>query len=179
MGKHIFVPYLIDIVGLVIQSLMYAGRTFWGGPANCKSTASERRRCAAMLQPKIIPEKTDLRRLDWTRVRGFSGASGSFLKASEVRDGRRIYYKLSDGSDGGTQPASHSRNRSRTPIPEAGCGPHAVVSGQSVRFQPGTFQRSLRDGLAPVKRLERPSAGARSDSLIVCSRSGREQTRFR
>ena len=49
------------------------GPDFWGEPANCRPTTSERRRCAAMLQPKIIPEKTDLRHLDWTRVRGFSG----------------------------------------------------------------------------------------------------------
>ena len=43
----------------------------------------------------IINELQDLRYLSWSRIRRSSGTAGSFLKAYEVSDGRKIYYKLS------------------------------------------------------------------------------------
>ena len=45
---------------------------------------------------QIIREIQDLTYLDWTRTRHSSGTAGSFLKAYEVRRGRRYYYKLSN-----------------------------------------------------------------------------------
>jgi len=39
---------------------------------------------------------TDLRRLEWTKIRKTSGTAGSFLKSFEEKNGKKIYYKLSD-----------------------------------------------------------------------------------
>lgn len=44
----------------------------------------------------IIQELTDLRRLDWSKIRRSPGTGGSFLKAREVKRGRQYYYKLSE-----------------------------------------------------------------------------------
>ena len=45
---------------------------------------------------KIVKEIQDLTYLRWTRTRHSSGTAGSFLKAYEVRKGRKFYYKLSN-----------------------------------------------------------------------------------
>ncbi len=45
---------------------------------------------------KIISEIQDLTYLDWTRIRNSSGTAGSFLKACTEKNGRKIYYKLSN-----------------------------------------------------------------------------------
>ena len=44
----------------------------------------------------LITELQDLRHLKWDRNRFSSGTAGSYLKSYEVRDGRKIYYKLSN-----------------------------------------------------------------------------------
>lgn len=43
----------------------------------------------------IICEKRDFTYLQWNRVRSSSGTAGSFLKATEIQNGKKIYYKLS------------------------------------------------------------------------------------
>ena len=45
---------------------------------------------------KVISDLCDLRYLSWTKIRRSSGTAGSFLKAQEIRNGVRYYYKLSD-----------------------------------------------------------------------------------
>ena len=45
---------------------------------------------------QVIPEITDFRRLDWSKVRHSSGTAGSFLKSREIIRGVKWYYKLSD-----------------------------------------------------------------------------------
>jgi len=44
----------------------------------------------------LINEKKDFRYLQWDRVRSSSGTAGSFLKATEFKADRKIYYKLSN-----------------------------------------------------------------------------------
>ena len=44
----------------------------------------------------IIKEVQDLRYLKWSKMRSSSGTVGTFLKSYEVKNGRKIYYKLSD-----------------------------------------------------------------------------------
>lgn len=44
----------------------------------------------------VYRDMVDLRHLEWTKIRHSSGTAGSFLKAYELRDGIRYYYKLSD-----------------------------------------------------------------------------------
>jgi len=44
----------------------------------------------------IITELKDLRHLKWTYIRHSSGSAGSFLKAYEIIDGVKTYYKLSN-----------------------------------------------------------------------------------
>lgn len=41
-------------------------------------------------------EKKDYTYLQWAKARSSSGTAGSFLKATEVKDGKKIYYKLSN-----------------------------------------------------------------------------------
>lgn len=41
-------------------------------------------------------EKKDYTYLQWAKVRSSSGTAGSFLKATEVKNGKKIYYKLSN-----------------------------------------------------------------------------------
>ncbi len=41
-------------------------------------------------------EKKDYTYLQWSKVRSSSGTAGSFLKATEIKGGKKIYYKLSD-----------------------------------------------------------------------------------
>lgn len=41
-------------------------------------------------------EKKDYTYLQWSKVRSSSGTAGSFLKATEIKSGKKIYYKLSD-----------------------------------------------------------------------------------
>jgi len=48
-----------------------------------------------MLRPDVVKEVQDLRYLKWTRARESSGTAGSYLKSFEIRDGKKIYYKLS------------------------------------------------------------------------------------
>ena len=48
------------------------------------------------MKEDVIREITDLRRLDWSKIRRSSGTGGSFLKAREVRRGKQYFYKLSD-----------------------------------------------------------------------------------
>ena len=48
-----------------------------------------------MLQSDVINELQDMRYLTWSRSRKSSGTAGSYLKAYEVRNGKKIYYKLS------------------------------------------------------------------------------------
>ena len=43
----------------------------------------------------IITELQDMRYLNWSKIRKSSGSAGSFLKAYEVADGKKTYYKLS------------------------------------------------------------------------------------
>ena len=43
----------------------------------------------------IVTEIQDMRYLSWSKIRRSSGSAGSFLKAFEVKDGKKIYYKLS------------------------------------------------------------------------------------
>lgn len=52
----------------------------------------------------MITDIQDLRYLSWSRIRASSGTAGSFLKAYEMIDGRKVYYKLSsfDPSEGVT-----------------------------------------------------------------------------
>ncbi|MCR4787404.1 MAG: hypothetical protein K5888_02355 [Lachnospiraceae bacterium] len=44
----------------------------------------------------IIRNVTDLKYLKWSKTRSSSGTAGTFLKSYEVKNGRKIYYKLSD-----------------------------------------------------------------------------------
>ena len=48
-----------------------------------------------MLSPDVINELTDLRYLTWSHARYSSGTAGSYLKAYEIRNGKKLYYKLS------------------------------------------------------------------------------------
>ena len=48
-----------------------------------------------MLKPDVINGLQDMRYLKWSNVRKSSGTAGSYLKAYEVKNGRKIYYKLS------------------------------------------------------------------------------------
>ena len=48
-----------------------------------------------MINHDFIKEKQDLTYLEWDKARESSGTSGSFLKAYELVDGKKIYYKLS------------------------------------------------------------------------------------
>ena len=48
-----------------------------------------------MSDSKIIHELQDMRYLEWSRIRKSSGTAGSYLKAYEEREGKKIYYKLS------------------------------------------------------------------------------------
>ena len=48
-----------------------------------------------MLKPQIVTELQDMRHLEWSRIRKSSGSAGSYLKAYELVDGRKVYYKLS------------------------------------------------------------------------------------
>lgn len=41
-------------------------------------------------------EKKDYTYLQWAKARSSSGTAGSFLKATEVKNGKKIYYKLSN-----------------------------------------------------------------------------------
>ena len=43
----------------------------------------------------LYSELKDFRYLDWTRIRSSSGTAGSYLKAYEIIQGRKMYYKLS------------------------------------------------------------------------------------
>lgn len=43
----------------------------------------------------IVTELQDMRYLSWSKIRRSSGSAGSFLKAFEVTEGKKIYYKLS------------------------------------------------------------------------------------
>ena len=45
---------------------------------------------------QIINKLTDLRYLEWTRIRHSSGTGGSFLKSMEKSRGHKYYYKLSN-----------------------------------------------------------------------------------
>ena len=47
------------------------------------------------MDDKIILKKTDMTHLIWSKYRHSSGTAGSFLKAYEEVDGKKIYYKLS------------------------------------------------------------------------------------
>lgn len=44
----------------------------------------------------IIREVKDLRYLKWSKTRSSSGTAGTFLKSYEIKNGKKIYYKLSD-----------------------------------------------------------------------------------
>ncbi|MCR4998912.1 MAG: hypothetical protein K6A05_03625 [Lachnospiraceae bacterium] len=48
------------------------------------------------METRVIREKQDLTYLKWSNVRNSSGTAGTFLKSEEVRDGKKIYYKLSN-----------------------------------------------------------------------------------
>ena len=48
-----------------------------------------------MLSPDVIKEIQDMRHLEWSRIRHSSGTAGSYLKAYETINGRKVYYKLS------------------------------------------------------------------------------------
>ncbi|MBQ1640746.1 MAG: hypothetical protein II051_05795, partial [Lachnospiraceae bacterium] len=48
------------------------------------------------METRVIREKQDLTYLKWSHVRNSSGTAGTFLKSEEVRDGKKIYYKLSN-----------------------------------------------------------------------------------
>ena len=48
-----------------------------------------------MQRKDIITELQDLRYLSWSKIRNSSGTAGSFLKAYEIVDGKKTYYKLS------------------------------------------------------------------------------------
>lgn len=48
-----------------------------------------------MINQDLIKEIQDMRYLQWDKTKESSGLAGSFLKAYEVRDGKKIYYKLS------------------------------------------------------------------------------------
>ena len=48
-----------------------------------------------MLTPDLITELQDMRYLTWSHGRRSSGTVGTYLKAYEVRNGRKLYYKLS------------------------------------------------------------------------------------
>jgi hypothetical protein len=48
-----------------------------------------------MLSPDVINELTDLSYLTWSHARYSSGTAGSYLKAYEIRNGVKLYYKLS------------------------------------------------------------------------------------
>ncbi len=43
----------------------------------------------------IVTDIQDMRYLSWSKIRKSSGSAGSFLKAYELIDGRKVYYKLS------------------------------------------------------------------------------------
>ena len=43
----------------------------------------------------LIRDLLDLRYLEWSRIRHSSGTAGSYLKAYDIIDGRKTYYKLS------------------------------------------------------------------------------------
>lgn len=45
---------------------------------------------------QIINDIQDMTHLQWSTVRHSSGTAGSFLKAQENSNGRKIYYKLSN-----------------------------------------------------------------------------------
>ena len=47
------------------------------------------------MDDKIILETRDLTHLVWAKYRRSSGTAGSFLKAYDERDGKKVYYKLS------------------------------------------------------------------------------------
>lgn len=44
----------------------------------------------------LILENRDYTYLNWTKIRSSSGTAGSFLKATETRKGKKVYYKLSN-----------------------------------------------------------------------------------
>ena len=48
-----------------------------------------------MINHDLITEKQDLTYLEWDKTRESSGTGGSFLKAYELVNGKKIYYKLS------------------------------------------------------------------------------------
>jgi hypothetical protein len=48
------------------------------------------------MNKKINKTLQDLRYLKWTHIRSSSGTAGSFLKSSEKKGGKKIYYKLSN-----------------------------------------------------------------------------------
>ncbi len=48
-----------------------------------------------MYSKDIVTERQDMRYLSWSKIRKSSGSAGSFLKAYEVIDGVKTYYKLS------------------------------------------------------------------------------------
>ena len=45
---------------------------------------------------KVFDQEVDLTYLEWTKTRHSSGTAGSFLKAYEQKDNKKIYYKLSN-----------------------------------------------------------------------------------
>ena len=47
------------------------------------------------MDDKIILETRDLTHLVWAKYRQSSGTAGSFLKAYDECDGKKVYYKLS------------------------------------------------------------------------------------
>lgn len=44
----------------------------------------------------LFPDKKDYTYLNWSKIRSSSGTAGSFLKATEIKNGKKIYYKLSN-----------------------------------------------------------------------------------
>ncbi|MBR0428718.1 MAG: hypothetical protein IJK17_01390 [Lachnospiraceae bacterium] len=48
------------------------------------------------METRVVREKQDLTYLKWSHVRNSSGTAGTLLKSEEVRDGKKIYYKLSN-----------------------------------------------------------------------------------
>ena len=49
----------------------------------------------AIMEPKVILKKQDMRYLKWSHVRNSSGTAGTFLKSQSTITGQKIYYKLS------------------------------------------------------------------------------------
>ena len=45
---------------------------------------------------RVIRELADLRYLKWDKIRGSSGTAGSYLKAYETVNDKKLYYKLSN-----------------------------------------------------------------------------------